>query len=532
MARRRRANTIAAPGPAPAAPPRVTPLWLVAAGLAIAAGTAAWLVTGLLMARATVAQLPILPDRAALTVGVADDLVSADAAARRAPSAATVGALGLAYHAALRPDEALQAYALAAGLAGADWTWLYYRGLLLEERGDHPGAAAAYSRVISAAPEHGLAHFHLAEIAFKAGRLDEAEAAYQAASRSAGVVTPSIATPGLPARRAVPIDAYADVGLARVRLERGDVDGARSLLNKVASAHPGFGSAQTLLRQLAPGVRGTPRSPTRAYAPPPDPWLDVVITQSRHGDLLLKHAALATRSGDAAWREWLARRALDANPHGLDVLLEMAAVMQAANRHSEALEYLRRAETVAPDDHHTLVEIGQSLSELGQLPAAEAVLRRAVRVRDAAAEYNLGSVLDTMERWDEARTHYQRSLAIDPFHVRALNNLGVGLSRRGQADAAMVHFRAAIDVAPDDPDAYTNLGGLLASRGRFEEARAVLETAVAIGPNAPDAYNNLGIVLAQLNLPQAARQALEQALRLNPGHADARRNLAQLAVPR
>ena len=51
------------------------------------------------------------------------------------------------------------------------------------------------------------------------------------------------------------------------------------------------------------------------------------------------------------------------------------------------------------------------------------------------ARYNLGSDLFRQDRWDEARAHYERALAIDPFHVRAMNNLGAGLDlpRPGRA---------------------------------------------------------------------------------------------------
>ena len=173
----------------------------------------------------------------------------------------------------------------------------------------------------------------------------------------------------------------------------------------------------------------------RAYTPPSDPLLDAVVAESRMRDLLLKHAALAERGGDAAWREFLVRRALQFNPRDPNVLMEMAGMLQASGRFSEALDYLRQHQQVVPGDHHTLVEEGRVLSDLGQYAEAESVLRQATRVRDAAAEYNLGAVLDRLGRTDEARTHYQAALAIDPYHARAMNNLGVWLDRSGQSAA-------------------------------------------------------------------------------------------------
>ena len=71
--------------------------------------------------------------------------------------------------------------------------------------------------------------------------------------------------------------------------------------------------------------------------------------------------------------------------------MEMAATLQAEGRLTEALDFLSQAEAVAPGDHHVLVEQGKTLGDLGRLGEAEQVLRRACRVRDAAAEYNLAT---------------------------------------------------------------------------------------------------------------------------------------------
>ena len=216
--------------------------------------------------------------------------------------------------------------------------------------------------------------------------------------------------------------------------------------------------------------------------------------------------------------------------HGvsLDVLLEAAATRRAANRHADALEFLRQAEAVAPDDHHTLVEQGRTLSEMGRLADAEIVLRRATRVRDATAEYNLANVLDQLDRWDEAREHYQRALVINPFHARAMNNLGIGFSRRGDPATAVTLYRRAITVAPDMADLYNNLSAALGAMGRLPEALAATDVAIRLDPSAVDAHNNRGIALAGLARRDEARAAFATAIRLAPNHPDAKRNLAAL----
>ena len=249
-------------------------------------------------------------------------------------------------------------------------------------------------------------------------------------------------------------------------------------------------------------------------------------------DLLLKHAALAERGGDAAWREFLVRRALQFNPRDPNVLMEMAGMLQATGRFSEALDYLRQHQQLVPGDHHTLVEQGRVLSDLGRLRRGRGGAAAATRVRDAAAEYNLGAVLDRLGRTDEARAHYEAALAIDPYHTRAMNNLGVWLDRGGQSAAAIAMLERSIRAAPDNAETYSNLGSAFIGARRLPDAMRALQTAVALAPEAPDAHNNLGIALAQSgHLPEAERE-FTTALRLNPNHVNARRNLERIAAMR
>lgn len=502
---------------------------LTASAAVIAAAALAWLIAGFAVERAAGRRLPPVPDLSGLSAPAAQAIAAADAAARSRPTSARVGGLAMVYQGSLLPDQALNAYAVAESLDSNDWQWPYYRGLILLERGDQIGAAGAFRAVTASSPAWGLAQFHLAEIAFKTGRRADAEAAYLAAQSAPA---PSAATTdALPPRKAIPLAAHASFGLARLHLDRGEVDAARTRLTTLVAAHPEFGSAQSLRRRLDDRQPDPAQDDGRAYVPPADPWLDAVVTKSWHPDLLLKHAALAARSGDTAWRQWLVNRALEANPKGLDVLLEAAAVRQAAGRHAEALGFLERAAAVAPDDHHTLVEQGRTLSDLGRLAEAETVLRRAIRVRDATAEYNLANVLDQMDRWDEARAHYERALAINPFHDRSLNNLGIGYSRRGDPQRALPLYRRAIEVAPEVADTYTNLSAALGALGRFGEALDATDSAIALNPSAADAHSNRGIALAQLGRRDDARAAFEAALRLDPRHVSARRNLAAINRP-
>ena len=395
-----------------------------------------------------------------------------------------------------------------------------------------PGGSHGVRTGVAIQPSVGVAWFRQAEIAFKDGRLDDAAAAYDRA-RDAPPEAPFL-PPGVTSRQTMPLSVYARLGLVRVALERRHLDAASREVRTIVDAYPTAGPARGLLREVerAAGTSGATagRGFETPYVPPADPRLDGVVAASRHSDVLLKHAGLATRGGDHAWREFLVSRALESNPDDLNVLMEMSALRQAQRRYAEALEYLRRHERLAPGDHHTLVQQGRVLADLGRPAEAEAVLRRAVLVRDATAEFNLGTVLDQQDRWAEARVHYERALAIDPFQTRAMNNLAAGLDHNGQSAAALGLFERAIAIAPDTADYYVNYGNALIGSRRLDDAIRALATAIRLDPRAANAHNNMGIALArQGNLP-GARDAFARALEIDPRHESARANLAQVTA--
>lgn len=152
-----------------------------------------------------------------------------------------------------------------------------------------------------------------------------------------------------------------------------------------------------------------------------------------------------------------------------------------------AVADLRQAARLAPTDAQIANNLGNALTDLGEGEQALAAYRRAVALddtfadarrnlghalcdgadweeavaigrrltRDAAARPDswslLGRALLGADRLDEAADAFERTLALDPVHIRALAGRASVALRRGEADAADRHLRA-LDRAPDDPD--------------------------------------------------------------------------------
>jgi protein O-GlcNAc transferase len=503
-------------------------LVIVAAVLVIAAAG-----IGVRVRSRAAAMLPPLPSLSGQPPAVIEHVKNADAQARRNPTSAdAVGALGMAYHADLFYDAAAEAYRSAATLSPGNWRWDYSLVLVNLERGEAAQAAARLREIVAANPGMALAWLRLGDAEFKRARYKEADEAYGRAE--AGNV-PGTEVPGaMPARRdTIPIGAYAALGRARVALQQGEVERARQSLEKLVAAAPRFGVAHRLLADTCQRLgeadkafRHVARAAALpAFNPAPDPMVDALARESRSSVLLLKQASAADLIRDAAWREYLIRRALEFDPANPDVVYEMGALLQQLKRPREALPYFERHLDMVSDDQQTLVQIGKCYSDMGQFAEAEATLRRALALGDdAVGEYNLGYVLEQVGRADEAERQYQRALALNPGLAAAHTNLGTALAARGRFTEAVGHLAEAVRLEPGNAAARNNLGAVFLQQRQMENAARELRLALELNPDHADAHANLGSALAQQGAYDEALRQFDEALRIDPRHRAAGAN--------
>jgi tetratricopeptide (TPR) repeat protein len=241
--------------------------------------------------------------------------------------------------------------------------------------------------------------------------------------------------------------------------------------------------------------------------------------------LLIKQAAASDLVRDAAWREYLLRRALEFDGANPDVVYEMGALLQQLKRPRDALPYFERHLDMVSDDQQTLVQIGKCQADLGQFKDAESVLRRAVALsNDAVGEYNLGYVLEQVGRADEAERQYQRALVLNPGLASAHTNLGTALAARGRFTEAAAHLSEAVRLEPGNAAARNNLGALLLQQHQLDAAARQFRLALELNPDHADAHANLGSALAQQGAYNDALRQFDEALRIDPRHAAAGAN--------
>jgi len=175
---------------------------------------------------------------------------------------------------------------------------------------------------------------------------------------------------------------------------------------------------------------------------------------------------------------------------------------------------------------------GSALMEMGQPQKAAPHFEAAVRLIPelASAHYNLGVVLQTQNRAEEAARQYQLAIstAADPIEAaQAHNNLGIMYLQANDAARAMSELSAAIALNPNEMNSYIGRGMIELKSWNLDGAIADFSRATEIAPS-PLACYWLGRTLETKGDSRRAASAYAAALQMSPGMTDARTRLAAL----
>jgi adenylate cyclase len=138
---------------------------------------------------------------------------------------------------------------------------------------------------------------------------------------------------------------------------------------------------------------------------------------------------------------------------------------------------------------------------------------------------DLQTRLSRTTHW-QARTMYERAIALDPRYSAAYVGLGridlsaVALGWTGDAEAALKRAedlaRNAISLDEFSPAAHVLLGRAYARLNEYERAIEALRRAIALNPSDPDSHAGLGDALLWSGEVKGAVKALEIATAIDP----------------
>ena len=141
------------------------------------------------------------------------------------------------------------------------------------------------------------------------------------------------------------------------------------------------------------------------------------------------------------------------------------------------------------------------------------------------AHDNLGNLLLSEGRIDEAMYHYNQVLRIYPDSAEAWNNLSVVMAGRGETQKQIEYCAKALAIRPDYVDALFNMGNVMLNSDRLVEAEEYYRHALRFSPKFVLAQNNLGLALMRQGKTAEAEVAMQEALRADPNNTDMKRSL-------
>ena len=204
--------------------------------------------------------------------------------------------------------------------------------------------------------------------------------------------------------------------------------------------------------------------------------------------------------------------------------------------YASAEKTLRRALEIDLSNPNLYGMLGAVYRDQGQIDRAIAEFDRllAKSPRPASVQTVIGTLLQSQQRFDEAKKRYQEALHLDPNTPVAANNLAWLIADRGgDLEVALQLAQTAKAGLPDSPEVADTLGWVLYKKGLFSQAVTALAESVAKKPGVAVFQYHLGLSYAKAGNAKLARESLTAALALDPKapHAEeARAELSRLAT--
>jgi tetratricopeptide (TPR) repeat protein len=213
----------------------------------------------------------------------------------------------------------------------------------------------------------------------------------------------------------------------------------------------------------------------------------------------------------------------------------LGALYGKNNQASCAIESFKSALQLDPDLWQARYNLGIALFDKGNLPGAEAQLRKAIQQKpnSASAHNGLALVLEKAGQEDEAVEEFKKAIRIDPQFSAATLDLTQILTAQHKYSAATYYLEQSLNSNPPKDareQLLVALGIALGQNKEEQKALAVLRQAVAAHPDSVDAHYNLGTAYAnEGTLPdfQSAVKEFHEVLSLDPGNEGAQLSLAK-----
>jgi tetratricopeptide (TPR) repeat protein len=262
-------------------------------------------------------------------------------------------------------------------------------GALYLQQEQNEQASAVFERLLHIDDYSSQANFYLGQVAEVEKRWDEALAHYDQVGKGDQYMDAQI-------RRAVVLSEMGKLDQGITALERLDTDLPSEMLRLAL-------------------VRGEILRDAKRLRDAYDAYTEALSQLPENPDLLYARAMVAERMGRVDWLEADLNIVLKNDPEHVQALNALGYTLaDRTDRYVEALEYVRRALTLKPEDYYILDSMGWVQYRLGNRDSAIKYLQQAFELKkDIDIAAHLGEVLWVTGQHEEAERVWQQGLKLD-----------------------------------------------------------------------------------------------------------------------
>jgi len=326
--------------------------------------------------------------------------------------------------------------------------------------------------------------------------------------------------PAVPSQTLVPTTDY--LALGRAALSRGDALNAQSAANRVLEIDPQSSDAYRLLGN-AYALRGE-RAIAKANLEQ-----SLLKNEKNEGTLLdLYELSMGDKNWDGALDAL--RRATEVNPENGAKLLALGRKARADGDLVHARQVFATAAVASPKDVSVLTEYASLLLQAKDLDAALEPLMKAAAVEPdrEIVRANLASTLRRKGLWKDAEKEYREAIRADPDYAPALRGLGTLLLERGQAEQAIEPLKKAVLRDPTNAESAWALARAQRQTGALKDAAESLSASAALDKAPLD--DEAGAVAYERGRYEEAVGFFDRALAKEPGSAVFKANREKAAA--
>jgi tetratricopeptide (TPR) repeat protein len=217
---------------------------------------------------------------------------------------------------------------------------------------------------------------------------------------------------------------------------------------------------------------------------------------------------------------------------GQQAVLDEAATAFEQGRAAEAGQKLEAVLRNHPNDLRALILNGAVLDSLQRYGEAESYYQRALKLAPGSAQVLNNAANHYLAAGDRkrARELYLKAIAAEPHHANANLQLAQISVEAGHGAEALVYLNRLDDAANSSPEMLLLRARALALAGRCLDAGQLLGQLEARADASPSVFFSSGMALAECKQYDHAEKSFSRALDANPADFDILYNLGQAAL--